>query len=64
MATHTLEPARGTTVDVFCAGHEPVLTVDPGDTVVVGSLDAAGYLERQEFPGQRRPTMFAAFRGH
>jgi acetamidase/formamidase len=64
MALHRLEPSKRTTVDVFCAGHEPVLTVDPGDTVVVGSLDAAGYLERQEFPGQQRPTMFGEFRGH
>ena len=32
--------------------HAPVLTVDPGDTVTVGSLDASGYLARQSFPGR------------
>ena len=28
-----------------------MLTVDPGDTVLVRSLDAVGYLARHEFPG-------------
>lgn len=37
-----------------------MLTVDPGDSVVVGSLDAAGYLERR-LDG---PTMFSDRRGH
>ena len=44
--------------------HAPVLTVDPGDTVVVGSLDASGYLARQTLPGQVQPTMFPQARGH
>jgi acetamidase/formamidase len=53
-------------VNVFSAGHEPAVTIDSGDTVVVRSLDAAGYLERQQFPGDvDRPMMFSGdFRGH
>jgi acetamidase/formamidase len=64
MTRHQLDPTPETTADVFSAAHPPVLTVDPGDTVVVGSLDAAGYLERMEKPGEDRPHMFAEFRGH
>ncbi len=64
MAVHQLEPTPRTTADVFCAGHQAVLTVDPGDTVVVTALDAAGYLARPAFPGEQPPTMFAEFRGH
>ena len=54
------------TVNVFSAEHQPVLTIDSGDTIVVRSLDAAGYLKRQEFPGDAgQPTMFPGeFRGH
>ncbi len=53
-------------MNAFSAGHEPLLTIDPGDTIVVRSLDAAGYLERQEFPGDAdKPKMFPGeFRGH
>ena len=61
MAVHQIEPAPESTVDVFSADHEPLLEIDSGDTIVVRSLDAAGYLERQQFPGDtERPTMFAA----
>lgn len=64
MTRHQLEPTARTTVDAFSAEHEPVLTVDPGDTVVVRSLDARGHLERQAFPGEERPKMFGELRGH
>ncbi len=64
MAVHRLDPTPDTTTDVFDPDREPVLTVDPGDTIVVRSLDASGYLERQETPGQRRPRMFDPGRGH
>ncbi len=66
MTVHHLEPTPQDTVNVFSAGHEPALTVEPGDTIVVRTLDAAGYLERQKFPGDTgRPTMFPGdFRGH
>jgi len=64
MTTHRLDPAAGTTADVFDPRHASVLTVDPGDTIVVGSLDASGYLERQTVPGEVRPRMFPEPRGH
>ncbi len=64
MTVHHLEPTAATTVDVFARNQKPVLTVDPGDTVVVRSLDASGYLEPQQEPGQAQPTMFAESRGH
>ena len=50
--THTLEPSPATTTDVFSRDIPPVLTVEPGDTVIAGSLDASGYLTRQRFPGE------------
>jgi acetamidase/formamidase len=64
MTIHSLEPSPETTADVFSSAHTSVLTVDPGDTIVVGSLDASGYLERQTVPGEERPRMFAEPRGH
>jgi acetamidase/formamidase len=64
MTTHRLDPTPQTTADVFCREHAPVLTIDPGDTVVVRSLDAAGYLARQTAPGEDQPKMFTASRGH
>ena len=62
--THTLDPVRATTTDVFSRDAAPVLIVDPGDTVIAGSLDASGYLARQRSPGEDRPRMFSAARGH
>jgi acetamidase/formamidase len=64
VTVHELRPEPGFTTDVFDRDAPPVLTVDPGDTVVVRSLDASGYLERQQSPGERRPTMFDGRRGH
>ena len=64
MTSHRLDPTPETTRDVFSRDHAPVLTVDPGDTVTVGSLDASGYLARQTFPGEAQPAMFPQARGH
>jgi acetamidase/formamidase len=64
MAQYRLAPTRDTVTDVFCRERPPVLTVIPGDTVVVRSLDASGYLARQQRPGDRQPTMFSVMRGH
>ncbi|MEV5718792.1 acetamidase/formamidase family protein [Amycolatopsis mediterranei] len=60
MAEYQLPATHESTVDVFDRATPSVLTVDPGDSVVVGSLDAAGYLDRR-VPG---PTMFPDRRGH
>jgi acetamidase/formamidase len=66
MGSHRLDPTPETTVNHFDPGHAPLLAVDPGDTVTVASLDASGYLERHQFPGDtQRPTMFSRdIRGH
>jgi acetamidase/formamidase len=64
VATHYLDARPETVTDVFSRDLAPVLTVDPGDRVVVHSLDAHGYLERQELPGEARPSMFSDGRGH
>lgn len=64
MAEHRLDPTPATATDVFSPDLPPVLTVDPGDTLVVRSLDAAGHLERQRTPGESRPQLFANRRGH
>ena len=64
MAKHRLAPTRDTVTDVFSRERPPVLTVSPGETVVVRSLDASGYLARQQHPGDRQPTMISASRGH
>ena len=64
MAEHRLDPAPDTVTDVFSRERAPVLTVDPGDTLVVRSLDAAGHLERQPAPGVPAPMMIVESRGH
>jgi acetamidase/formamidase len=65
MARHQLSPSPSTTVSVFSRDLPPVLTVDPGDTVVLRSLDASGHLQPQTFPGETVPTMASKGRsGH
>ncbi len=64
MTTVRIDPGPTTTADVFSAAHRPVLSVDPGGTLVVRSLDASGYVEPQTVPGERRPTLIADSRGH
>lgn len=64
MGSFQLDAAPETTTDAFSPEHAPALTVDPGDTIVVSSLDAHGCLRPQAFPGEQPPTMFADPRGH
>ena len=64
MTTARLDPTTDTTADVFSSAHPPVLSIDPGDTVVVRSLDASGYVQRQTVPGEQRPTLITDSRGH
>jgi acetamidase/formamidase len=61
---HKLDATPETTVDVFSADRAPVLTIDPGDTLTVHSLDASGYLTPQTTPGEQQPKMFSEARGH
>jgi acetamidase/formamidase len=64
MAVHRLEAAPETVTQVFSREIPPVLTVDPGETVVVSSLDAWGHRERPARPGTGVSLMFADRRGH
>lgn len=64
MAEHRLASVPGTVTNVFSRELSPVLTVDPGDTVVVHSLDSGGHLERQRTPGEDTPRMFEGRPGH
>ena len=64
MTTHRLDAGPGTTTCVFSRDTPAALTVDPGDTVVVSTLDAHGTLDRHRVPGDERPRMFGQRRGH
>jgi len=64
MTQHRLDPTAATVVDVFSRDIAPVLTVEPGDTVVLRSLDASGYLSPQIEPGEQVPRLMVDARGH
>ena len=64
MTVHRLDPSPATVVDVFSRDAAPVLTVDPGDRLVVRSLDASGYVERQTSPGEPVARLLPTARGH
>ena len=64
MTRHQLDPSPSTTVQVFSRDLRPALTVDPGDVIVLRSLNASGHLQPQTFPGETVPTMFNERRGH
>jgi acetamidase/formamidase len=64
MAQHRLDPSPDTVTDVFSPDLAPVLTVEPGDTLIVRSLDASGHLQRQRTPGEQRPKLIESRRGH
>lgn len=64
MAEHRLDAGPTTVTDVFDRDAPPVLTVDPGDRLVVRTLDASGYLARQHSPGDRPPQLLPEARGH
>jgi acetamidase/formamidase len=64
MTRHCLDPSPSTTAQVFNRDLKPVLTVEPGDCVLVRTLDAGGHLERQKSPGELVPSMFSEWKGH
>jgi len=64
MAVHHLEPTRETVTQSFSPAAPPVLTVDPGDDLVVRTLDARGHLERPDRRASDAPKMFSPRRGH
>jgi acetamidase/formamidase len=64
MAVHHLEPTPETVTQFFSPTTPAVLTVDPGDTLVVRTLDARGFLARPDGPRSDVPRMFPRRRGH
>jgi len=60
MTRHQLDPSPSTTVDVFSRDLPPVLTVDPGDTIVLRSLNASGHLQPQTADSSRNAFMVQA----
>lgn len=59
-----LGPERGMLTDVYSPDRAAVASVKPGEVFVVQSLDSWGHLSPQESPGQARPVVFPARRGH
>ncbi|GAA4728798.1 acetamidase/formamidase family protein [Pedococcus ginsenosidimutans] len=64
MTRHHLAPTRDHVVQSISRDSSPALRVQPGDTVVVESLDSGGHLEPQRSPGEERPRMFSPRDGH
>ncbi len=63
MATHTLAPTRDTLHGCFSRDLPPVLTIDPGDELVVETLDAGWGLERHPAPGATRNRFSPRIKG-
>jgi acetamidase/formamidase len=57
---HRLDPDTDTVTDVFDRDRPPVLTVDPGDTLIVRSLNAHGYVGEDRHSAKLIPER----RGH
>ncbi|MDT4899809.1 MAG: hypothetical protein QOJ78_739 [Pseudonocardiales bacterium] len=64
MTTYRLDPEATSVSDVLTYEVPPVLTIDPGDTVIVRTLDARGHLARQAVPGETRPLLIPDAQGH
>lgn len=64
MTAHHLDPVAATVSDVFSRDRAPVLTVAPGDTILVRSLDSSGFLSRPAAPGDRPPRLLPDAQGH
>jgi acetamidase/formamidase len=64
VASHSVGASQETTTDVFSQERPPVLTVEPGDTVSVSSLDAHGHLAQLRDLADPPPPMFPDSRGH
>jgi acetamidase/formamidase len=64
MAEHRLDPTLDTVTDVFARDLAPVLTIEPGDTLEVRTLDAAGQLAKPSAPGAPADGLLDSRRGH
>ena len=59
MTSHSLLPTPGTVTDVFDRDRPPVLTIDPGDTVVAGRSTPRGTCPGSGGPGMPGPACSA-----
>jgi acetamidase/formamidase len=60
-----ISPTPKTTTNLFSRDRSPVLTIEPGDALTIGSLDASGYLDRLTDPADLPARMFTDGRhGH
>lgn len=64
MAEHFLDSVPGTVSNVFSRELPPVLSLDPGDTLTVHTLDCSGHLKRRRTADEDVPRMFGERRGH
>jgi acetamidase/formamidase len=64
MTQHTLEPVHPLVVDAFSFTAPPAVTIEPGDRLVVRTLDAGGHLQPWRELGQERRLLFPSGRGH
>lgn len=64
MATHQLDTTDATAINYLSRDLDPVLTVAPGDTVVVHTLDSGGHLGRPGADGTLPDRFFADAPGH
>ena len=58
MATYSVEPTRENLHGRFSRNWEPILTIDPGDTVRFRTLDAGWGLFEQDDPFAEKPALF------
>lgn len=64
MATHRLETTEATAINYFSRDLDPVLTVSPGDTIVVHTLDSGGHVGKPGADGGLGPRFFGEQGGH
>jgi acetamidase/formamidase len=64
VTAHHLDPTSETVTQIFSASAPAVVSVNPGDTLIVRTLDAHGYLERPKSWDEQPPRMFTPYRGH
>jgi acetamidase/formamidase len=64
MTSHQLDTAQDTAINYFSRDLDPVLTIAPGDTVVVHTLDSGGHVGRPSADGELPRRFFEEQRGH
>src|SRR5882724_1876063 len=63
MTTHHIEPVRDTLHGTFSRDYPPILTIDPGDTVIFRTLNAGWALEPPLFQKGNSKRFEPRFKG-